>query len=104
MSEHKFLDEYLTYDFETVTKPINERYGNSSFQESTLHGLSVAWIYRVRDESKKTMIERSKFLYRDQMDEHTFINQWLNDMFKDAELIYKSREAYYKSLNLPEYL
>jgi hypothetical protein len=38
------------------------------------------------------------------MDESTFINQWLNKMFKDAERIHKSRENYYKRLKLPYYL
>jgi hypothetical protein len=100
LKEYRFLDEYITYDFETVVKYVGEHYGKASFQESTLHPLSVAWTVRVRDKERK----RSEFLYRDEMDEGTFIDRWLNAMFKDAYRIHTSRENYYKSLKLPVYL
>jgi hypothetical protein len=99
LEQYRFLDEYITYDFETVTKHVNEHYGKSSFQDSTLHPLSVAWTIRVRNSP-----EISEFLYRAKMDESTFIDQWLNNIFKDAEKVHNSRESYYKSLKLPAYL
>jgi hypothetical protein len=40
--EYRFLDKYITCDFETVNKTVGENYGKRSFQDSTLRPLSVA--------------------------------------------------------------
>jgi hypothetical protein len=42
VSEYRYLDEYITYDFETISKSVNEKFGKSSNQDSTLHAVSVA--------------------------------------------------------------
>jgi hypothetical protein len=86
--EYRFIGEYITYDFETVTKLVGRSYGKTSFQDSTLHPLSVAWTIHTFQG------QHSEFLYRDVMDEYEFVDRWLNELFTDALEIHKSREDY----------
>jgi hypothetical protein len=69
LNEYQYLGDYVTFDFETVTKTVQKSFGKSSFQDSTLHPLSVAWTTHLNGNNK------SEFLYCDQMNEKSFINK-----------------------------
>jgi hypothetical protein len=44
----------------------------------------------------------SKFVYKGKDENETFINNWLESMFKDAGRIYRDEYVYYAKLNLPK--
>jgi hypothetical protein len=46
----------------------------------------------------------SKFVYKRKDENETFINNWLELVFKDAGRIYRDEFVYYSKLNLPKYI
>jgi hypothetical protein len=81
-----------------MSKIVDEEFGKSCNQDSTLHAVSVAWTICM---NKKQDL---KFLFRDSMDESGLFNSWLNKLFEDALSIHKCQEKYIKKLKLPFYL
>jgi hypothetical protein len=73
---------YITFDFETVEEALDERLTEHTVLLSILHPISIAHRVVVRDEAVKTYS-----LYRDTMSEDMFMNEWLENLSKDANLI-----------------
>jgi hypothetical protein len=94
VDEYQYIRDYMTYDFETMTAPINKEYGKKCVCNGILSPLLVTWTIK----NNKKVDSKSKF---NTNSPNEFINDWLN-MFEDAEEIYKSQNSYYESLNLPE--
>jgi hypothetical protein len=97
INEYQYITEYMTYDFETVQTLINEKFGDKSRCNAELSPMSVAWSCRT-----DTTETSSMFIGKDTQE--TFINNWLDRLFVDAQAIYKNREIYYDTLNLPEFI
>jgi hypothetical protein len=94
--EFQYIRDYMTYDFETMTAPINKEYGKKYVCNGILSPLSVAWTIK----KIKKVVSKSKFISTNSPNE--FINDWLKNMFEDVEDIYKYQNSYYESLNLQE--
>jgi hypothetical protein len=109
-SEYKVLTNCMTYDFETVLKVVNQKFGSGSNWDGQLIPSTVAFTVKGNSIYSKSMVRavsceespnESKTL-KTSVEE--FINLWLNEMFNSAIEIYDIQQDYYKSLNLPEYL
>ncbi|KAA6374210.1 MAG: hypothetical protein EZS28_030263 [Streblomastix strix] len=77
--EFKTTQYFITYDLETVPKVVNKKFGKSSYQMYELFPLSVASTIRNKQGIKK--------IFFSQQDGDDFIVQWLNQLFKEAELV-----------------
>jgi hypothetical protein len=96
--EYKVIQEYITFDIETVMKKETHKITDKTESYSQQFPLTVA--YYVNNECEKT----TRFLYRGVASNETFINMWLNMLFSDAQQIFERQVAYYDSLNLPAYI
>jgi hypothetical protein len=93
--EYVPLNQYIVYDFETVSKKKGEKFCHAGTWDSTLHPISVAWTVKAETTTTHS-------LYRAEMNEKEFISMFLEKVFNAAEEIYYNRIQYYESLNLPK--
>jgi hypothetical protein len=96
--QYRVIQEYITYDFETVMKKETHKISDKTFSYTQQLPLSVA--YHINNNDSKT----SKFLYRGENTCEEFINNWLNSLFTDAQRIFNFQNLYYDSLNIPQYI
>jgi hypothetical protein len=97
LAEYKYIKNYITYDFETVMKKTDVNYGSKSHCSAELYPLSVAWSCRVNEHAttKSKYVGCAKYY-------NQFINEWIHELFIDANQINIDRVAYINSLNLPK--
>jgi hypothetical protein len=95
-NEYQVIQEYITYDFETVMKKETQKISDKTFSYAQQLPLSV--VYYIND------FKTSKFIYRGKNTCEEFINNWLKSLFTDPERIFNYQKLYYDSLNLPQYI
>jgi hypothetical protein len=98
INEYHFLSDYITFDFETMTKTTNNHYGSRSVCEGYFYHITAAWCVKCDEEIYHHAIHRNA----DSNEE--FINKFIEALFKEGIGIFGRQTDYYKSLNLPEYI
>jgi hypothetical protein len=97
LSEYQYIKNYITYDFETVMKKTDVKYGSKSHCSTELYPLSVARTCRINENvtTKSKYVANARFY-------NQFINEWINELFTHANQINIDRVAYIECLNLPK--
>jgi hypothetical protein len=96
LNEYQYIRNYITYDFETVSKKVDKKYGTKSYCSANLYPVSVAYTIKINDQAT------TKSMYIAKMSYFEFIYSWLDAVFVDADQICKDRVAYINELNLPK--
>jgi hypothetical protein len=87
-SKYQVIRNYITYDFETVMRKKNVKITEKTTCYAEQLPLSVSYYVK----GKK--FNFSKFVYKGKDENETFINNWLESMFKDAGRIYRDEYVY----------
>ena len=88
--EFKPTRYFITFDFETLEKFVNKKYGSSSIQNATLHPFMVSSTVRLPDQS----IPQNFCL----ADDENFIDSWIKFLFEQAKAVSQANKDQYKHL------